>query len=338
MSERAVRDGTPENRTTVEYRAAHEGAVLADRSRLGRLVLRGKDAADLLHRLTTNEVRTLRDGEGVATIFTTPKGRILDLVTLHRLEDHLLCLTGEGRGPAVASWIDRYTFREDLRVEDRSDSLGTMSIYGSRAADLVGRLAGAETARLPLHHVVRVRVQGIEATLTRTWPLAGDGYHMTVDAGSLPGLMGSILESDRGAVRVSDACLDLLRIETGLPAAGLELTERYNPWEARLDDAISLTKGCYVGQEVIARLNTYNKVSKLLVRLRLAAGQAPPTGSPIEIADREVGVLTSVASVPGQERMVGLGYVRTEDAVGGREVIVHTPRERLAATIEVPTQ
>ena len=140
--------------TAAEYRAAHADAVLADRSELGRLEIGGKDAPDLLHRLTTNDVRSLRPGQGNAAVFLTGKGRIVDLVTLHRLQDRLLCLTGPGRSAAVAEYIDRYTFREEVRVEDQSLTHSALGIFGARASARVALLFGPESAGLPLHHTV----------------------------------------------------------------------------------------------------------------------------------------------------------------------------------------
>src|SRR5206468_3188629 len=134
-----------------EYRAAHRAAILVDRSDLGRLALRGRDALDLLHRLTTNGIKDLRPGQGAATLFTTPKGRILDLVLLHRLEDEILALTGPGRSQPVASWIERFTIREEVRVEDLSAARGTLGLFGAQAARAVSGLFGEEAARRPLH-------------------------------------------------------------------------------------------------------------------------------------------------------------------------------------------
>jgi aminomethyltransferase len=311
------------------WRAAHSGAVLVDRADLGRLFIGGKDALDLLHRLTTQSIQSLSVGQGTAAVFTTAKGRILDLVLLHRLEDGLLCLSGPGRAATVAAWIDRYTFREEVRVEDRSVSHGTLGIFGARAAACVAAIFGEDAAGRPLHHVTRVRSGGAEATLTRTFPLAGDGYHLTAEAPALPALRDRILEAPRAAgmpeaapVPADAAVLEALRIDAGLPAAGRELSEEYNPWEARLGDAISLTKGCYVGQEVIARLNTYKKVSRYLVRLRVEGERPPAVPAPLRGGGETIGTLTSAAAVPGEGRIAALGYVRDEDAVAGAPVTV----------------
>ena len=303
-----------------QYRAGRENAILVDRSALGRLLIRGRDAPDLMHRLTTNDVKSLRSGEGTAAVFTTPKGRILDLVTFRRLEDRLLCLTGEGRGPTIADWIGRYTFREEVEVEDQSASHALLGIFGPRAGAPVERLFGREAAARPRHHPTLVRLGEVEGVLARTFPLGGEGFLLQAETPALPGLRDRILEEGKGLIAADAVCLEVLRIEAGLPAPGRELTEEYNPWEARLGDAISLDKGCYVGQEVIARLNTYQKISKQLVRLRIEGASVPATPTPLQDRGRPIGTLTSAAAVPGEGRVVALGYVNDEDAIAGKVV------------------
>jgi len=320
--------------TVAQYRAAREDAVLSDRSDLDRLRIEGVDAQDLLHRLTTNDILSLRPWSGTAAAFVTAKGRLIDLVTLYRLPDLLMCVTGPGRGATVAAHIDRYTFRESVRVTDASRTLGTLAIYGARALDRAARLFGREAASRPPHQPAEVGLGGARAVLARWFPLGGEGYHLTADAGALPVLRGAIREACGELLDAGPECLEVLRIEAGLPAAGREVTEEYNPWEARLGDAISLDKGCYVGQEVIARLNTYKKVARYLVRLRVSGG-VPAHGARLE---REgagaIGTLTSAARVPGEDRVVALGYVRDEDAAAGGEITVVDGERRFRAVIE----
>ncbi len=323
---------------TAQYRAARADAVLADRSDLGRLFISGKDALDLLHRLTTQDVRSMVPGRGTAAVFVTPKGRLIDWVTFHLLEDRLLCLTGAGRSAAVAAHIDHYTFREEVRVLDAGRSHATMGVFGARAQERVAQLFGGEAAVLPLHHPMVVRIAGEEAVLTRTFPLAGGGYHLTARTEVRAAMRADILERSTGLAEADPACLEVMRIEAGLPAAGRELTEDYNPWEARLDDAISLNKGCYVGQEVIARLNTYKKVSKLLVGVCLEGGVPAPGARLEREGSGAIGTLTSAAAVPGEDRVVGLGYVRDEEAAEGREIVVVDGDRRVRATLLGPAR
>ena len=321
-----------------DYRAAHENAIVADLAGRGRLRISGADAADLMHRLTTNAILDMAPGEGRPAVFATAKGRIIDLVLFHRFDEELLCTTGEGRAGVVASWIDRYTFREDVRVEDRSVTHCTIGIYGTKATEVASILCPSAAAGWPAHHAERFDAEGIEGVLARTYPLAGEGFLATVITGRGPALIDRLLARHSGMRVAGLAALEALRIEAGMPAPGRELTEDYNPWEAGLGDAVSLDKGCYVGQEVIARLNTFSKVSKNLVRLKIAGPDAPPPGSTLFIAERRTGTLTSVAAVPGGDRIIGLGYVQDEHAEGGMELHIAAPGGRIGATIEGPAR
>ena len=132
-----------------QYRAGRQRAVVATRPRLGRLAIGGADALDLLHRLSTNEVSTLRPGEGTATVLTTAKGRIVDLVILCRLADRLIALCGDDRARPVIDWIERYTFREEVTVDDLTASHGTLAIFGPQSAQHIDRVCGAGVPEPP---------------------------------------------------------------------------------------------------------------------------------------------------------------------------------------------
>jgi len=325
-----------------QYRAGRAAVILAARPDVTRLVVRGRDALDLLHRLSTNDLKGLRDGEGAATVFTTNKGRILDLVTLHRIPDGLLALCGAGRAGALRDWIEKYTFREEVSVEDWTGSHGTLGLHGPRSGSVVAALWGPAAAGLPLHHVAEVMAGDARAHLARTFPIGGDGYLITAPVEALESMRRAALQvgEDR-PVEAGRDCLELLRIEAGMPASGRELTEEYNPWEARLQDAISLSKGCYVGQEVVARLHTYKKVSRQLVRLTARGDAAAPVGkvvvpgAVILVGGETSGGVTSSARFPGSgHSALALGYVRDEDAVAGRPAEIERAGRVWPATIE----
>ena len=317
-----------------EYRAAHESAVLADRSDLGSLRVEGKDAADLVHRLTTNAVARLQEGEGAPTVFTTNKGRIVDLVTAHRIAGGLDLFCSAGRSSVLREWIERYTFREDVKVVDRS---GTCAILGVHGPGAEACLAAAWPGPLPAspYGAAAASIEAHDVLLARTFPLGGCGLLLRVPAPAARAIRALLLSRSAGRlVPAGPECLEILRIEAGLGAADRELSEQHNPWEARLGDAIALDKGCYVGQEVIARLNTYKKVAHLLVRLSARAIAPPAPGSVIRIGGEDSGEVTSSAALPdGSGRVLVLGYVRDENAAAGAAEI-RTGEEVLPATLE----
>jgi tRNA-modifying protein YgfZ len=324
----AAASGAPSVNGTLpaEYRAAHAGAVVVDRTDVEPLLVRGKDGLDLLHRLSTNALKQLQPGSGAATVFTTNKGRILDLVSVHRVADGLLLLCGASRARTVREWIERYTFREEVTVEDLPAGFRTLGLHGVRAVELATQLLGAEAAGRELHAVMPVTGAGF---VVRSFPLGGGSFLIVAPGELIDRLrIEALAASGIEVAAAGRECLELLRIEAGLPAAGHELGEEYNPWEARLQDAIALDKGCYVGQEVIARLEGRGgNVNKALRGLRLSAPAA--AGTALTAEGKDVGWLTTAAVSP-RLGPIALGYVhRTHfapgsavDAAGARATVV----------------
>jgi folate-binding protein YgfZ len=249
-----------------------------DRTARGRLIVTGRDRADLVDRLATNRVIDVEEGHGAATCFCTAKGRMIDwTVVLNRGSDLLLLSANPER---LSGHIQQFTITEDVTV--RNYMAIEIVVCGPGAAGLLGvslePWAFAETI------LGEVKVQ-----IVRIEPLMGDAYAVLApDAVALRRLL-----EDHGQ-RLGPEAVDELRVRQGIPAFPNEINERFNPWEARLDAAISLTKGCYIGQEVISRLNTYDKVRRKLAALRL---ERPMEGGEEVTRDGEgVGILTTVVA------------------------------------------
>ncbi len=311
-----------------DYEALTRGVGVVDRSDVGRLVLRGEDAVDLLERLSTNALTELAVGEGAATVLTTNKGRILDLLLVLRRDGDLLALTGAGNQGRVAEWVDFYTFVEEVSVEDVTSTTAMLGVVGPGAATAVEAATGVATAGLALYGSRAGNIGGAEALVVRGDPVGEPGYDVVVPADARQQALDALLSA--GAVQVGSEALDLARIEGGVPAFGCELTEAFNPLEAGLIDIISFTKGCYVGQEVVARLNTYDKVQKRLMRMRWDGAGGPVPGAKLVLDGKQVGVVTSAAGSPDGGG-VGLGYVRRAHASAG----VVLPVEGVDFSVEV---
>ena len=307
-----------------EYRAAKEGSVLADRSHIGRLKMTGADSLDLLNRLSTNEIAKLPPGSGLSTVLTSNKGRVVDLLTLYSREDGLIFLTGPQNRAKVISWIDGYTFGEEVYLEDLTDSLAMLSLFGPRAYAVLEEVVSRSVTGLAPHHGIAASPGGIDLYIVREDPLWGEAYNILVSACDAAIVWGLLLEKGEGLglVPMGTAAYETLRIEAGVPAYGAELSEEVNPLEARLKSSINFAKGCYVGQEVVARLDTYQKVKRYLVKLRFDGGAVPHPGTPLHLDGKEVGTLTSVAALPGDGLAIALGYVRRAHAQPGVKVVV----------------
>ena len=300
-----------------EYTALNAGAGLIDRTDVGRLVIRGEDALDLLDRLSTNELAALEVGSGTATVLTTNKGRIVDLLIVHREEDRLVVFTSQGNQTRVAEWIDFYTFVEDVEVEDRTGETAMLSVSGPGSASLLDELTDGQATLLGVLERMNVDIAGVQSEVYRSDFLGSTSYDIVVEAADKDSLSALLIE--KGAVAVGANTIEAVRVERGIPAFGNELTEDYNPHEANLVHHVSFSKGCYIGQEVIARLQTYKKVSKFLVGLRWD-GDDPSEGSFLTHDGKRMGIVTSAARVPHTGANVGLGYVRKEFVADGQAV------------------
>jgi folate-binding protein YgfZ len=289
---------------------------------MGRLLFRGADVLDLLGRLSTNRLDDLAVGRGVTTVLSNPKGRIVDwLAVLHTaVKDTVLVVTSAERREAVAEWIDMYTFDEDAAMEDVTAATAMLGVIGPAAGDVLGLVIGVDVSGLPLHGSLPATWRGHGLTVARTDPGGQHGYDVVVPASGAVALWDAVLAAgaSHGIAPMGADAFEALRVQAGVPRWGRELSEQRNPLEAGLEGDISWDKGCYIGQEVVARLHTYHKVQRYLVSLALDAAATP--GASLVADGRAVGVLSSVATSPENGETVALGYLRTPFVEVGRVV------------------
>jgi folate-binding protein YgfZ len=295
------------------YEAAHSGAVLVDRSTLGVLKFTGETRLDLINRMSTQAVMNLSSGQGTATILTTDIGRIIDRLLLYASSDAVYCLTGENNGDAIARYLMGFVFfMDDFQVQDLSNETAVLAVYGREAATLMARLFGPAAADLPLHHWLQIQTGALSVYLHRTDPIAGDGYLVMGEAAEKQALWDELMGA--GIVPAGEADFEYLRIESRQPRFGHELTQAYIPLEAGLWDDVSFNKGCYTGQEIIARMESRGRIAKKLVQLRARQMIAP--GANIQADGKEVGAVTSAANGPSGP--LALAYVKTAALEEGR--------------------
>ncbi len=313
---------TPANATgadaVIQFRAATETAALYDSSHVGRLKATGADALDLLNRMSTNAVIDLQPGQGAPTILTTDRGRILDILAVVNLGDYVLLLTSPGRQQAVIEWLDKYTIMDDLEITDVTPETAMLTLMGPDAARAVADAAGLPVADLPPYHFARVEAAGHSAVVINR----PQGMLPGFDVVTSPAGMGAVAEclTAAGVVPIDDSVYESARIAAAVPEYGREMGDAYNPLEAGLIGGIDFDKGCYIGQEVIARLDTYQKVQKRLVALRLPAGGDVVAGASLRCDGRDVGAVTSAAVNPATGEVAALGYVRSAHAVVGTQL------------------
>jgi folate-binding protein YgfZ len=318
-----------------QYRIIAAGAGWYDKRPRGRLRIDGRDAAAFLHALVSNDVESLVEGRGVYAAYLTPQGRMIADLCVYRRGDHLLVDTPPNLAGSLASRFDQLIFTEDARVSDVSASLSQVGVVGGSAAMTLARALGLDRAlieNLPL----RAQLGSGEALVVRTDDTALPSFDVFVPAAGFEAAVARLV--DAGAVAAEHDLVEALRIEAGRPAFGIDMTEDTIPLEAGLlDRAISTTKGCYVGQEVIVRVlhRGGGRVAKRLVRMDVEPAHSAvlPAGALVLAEGRDVGRVTSAAWSPRLEHGVALGYVHRDSAQPGRRVSIATEAGEVPATI-----
>ncbi len=310
----------------VALAAVTTGVVLVDRSHWGLLEMTGADRLRFIHNQTTNAFTQRQPGEGCDTVFVTSTARTLDLATVYATEESLWIVTSPGQDQQLLDWMDRYIFPADkVNLTNHTGQMGLFSLIGPESHALVKSLGASLDADSSY---------GQHCTLDDT------GWRVAVGSGlGWPGytLFGPRANAAElwqrcgigGAIPAGERLWERWRIQQGRPVPGAELTEEVNPLEAGLWHTLSFDKGCYIGQETIARLNTYRGVKQQLWGLHLSQGVAP--GEPLYLGENKVGWVTSV--VDTKSGVLGLGYLRTK--AGGQGLTV-TAGSAVAQVVEVP--
>jgi folate-binding protein YgfZ len=287
-----------------EYRTITERAGIIDRSERGKLALSGSDAKEFLASQVTNDIEALEPGTGCYAALLTPKGKMLGDLRVLDTGDELLVDVERAALQAIFDVMRRATIGFGVELHKRTLQRGLLSLVGPRSREV----AGASDLPEDEHAHRTATIGGAEVRVIAT----DGGIDVLCLADDTNAVRDALLSN--GAEPVSEATAELRRIEMGRPRWGAELDETIIPQEAGLNDrAVSFTKGCYVGQETVARLHWRGKPNRHLRGLRLS-GPAP-AGSPLWLGEREVGHLASVADSPAHGT-IGLAVVRREAGLG----------------------
>jgi folate-binding protein YgfZ len=295
------------------------------------LSIGGADRSAFLQRQTTNDIRRLGAGQLQLSVLTNPAARILDVLILWVEEgDELSALTLPGQGQATTAYLkSRIFFMDKVTVTDQSNRFEQLDLVGPEIAPALQRL-GINDLPSQDHRSV-VEIVGTPTRLLGASSAFRLGMRLVVPAESVARVWAALEQA--GFAALSAEQHEILRIEAGLPAAHHELTEEYTPLEAGLAAAVSDSKGCYTGQEVLARQVTYDKVTQQLCGLRLAAPASP--GSRLWAEGKAAGMLTSAAISP-RFGPVGLGIVKRPYATPHTRLQVGEPGEASATATVSP--
>ncbi|HEV2829195.1 MAG TPA: aminomethyltransferase family protein [Pyrinomonadaceae bacterium] len=325
---------------SLEYAAVREaGAGVIDLSSRGRFLVSGTEAVQFLNGLITNDMKTLTQHSWMPAAFPNVQGRLIASVRVIRLEDDKTDInTPAGqprRGPAenvcptflidteaathdsVLKNIERFTLAGDFRVIDVTSQTALISVQGNKAAEVVRAVLGDTAASIAANEVCAIN----EVTVMRASHTAEVGFDLFVNVGQAAGLWDALLAA--GAQPVGYEALEILRIEAGVPRYGIDMDETNVVTETGLDEAVSYTKGCYVGQEIIARIKYRGHVAKKLSGLLFAEGLKADAGATIKSTDgKEIGRITSSTYSPHLRRAIALGYLKYDYLASGTSVLI----------------
>jgi folate-binding protein YgfZ len=297
-----------------EYEAVRRAAGLVDMSFRGLVTLTGADRLRWLNGQITNDVKSLKAGEGILAAVLNVKGHILADLAVYGLSDSVWIDLNRDRAQTVRDTFDRYIVADDVVAENGSDRLARLMLVGPEAGRVMGEGTGGAVGDLPAWHHVEARLDDLEVRIMATRRLGLPGYDLIAPADAAGRLWESLMNlgRPRGLRPVGMAALNLLRVEAAWPWYGVDFDESNLLMEALTPDHVSLTKGCYLGQEVVIRVEHQGHLNKKLMGLLVSADIVPSAKADILSGERKVGTVTSATLSPVLKRVVALGYIRRE--------------------------
>src|ERR1041385_47630 len=274
-----------------EYQAVREGgAGLIDLSSRGRIRVSGSEAVMFLNGLITNDIKSLGENRWMPAVFANVQGRLIGAVRIVRGKDPTFLIdTDEASREGVLKTSSRFALAGDFRVSDVTDETGLLTIQGKRAAEIVEKAFETSVSDLPRNGVVE--------PIFRATHTAEDGFDVVIDIAQLTTVRAALVNA--GAQPVGEDVAEVLRVEAGIARYGRDMDETKGVTETNLDDAVSYTKGCYVGQEIIVRIKHRGHVAKKLTGLRLKTDRQIDSGTIVKSTDnQDIGRVTSAGVSP----------------------------------------
>ncbi|MBL8157036.1 MAG: glycine cleavage system protein T [Anaerolineae bacterium] len=306
-----------------EYNAALNSVVLMDRSHEGRLEIRGRDGLVILQRISTNDILGLPQNIGCPTILTNPNGRILDRLMVYPVDQTVWITTEPGRSDAALAYLRRQVFfNDDATIIDRSGETRLFALHGPRTNEVIERIAGI-TSTTHDYASATISIAGADILLLQRKTVSGGHWAVIVPQDKAAEIWQFLIKNGQteGIRPAGSLVYNALRIRAGRPAVGRELSTDYIPLEAGLWDEVSFTKGCYTGQEIIARMESRGRLAKTMVQFKLSRFVEAP--QKLVLGGKEVGTMTSAVLTPAGEALA-LGFVKVSEAIIGHRLAVES--------------
>ena len=302
-----------------EHRAVMVGAGLIDRSMLGKATVTGRDRAAFLQGMLSNDIKALAPGQGCPAAFLDAHGKVVSLLAVFALEDSILLELPSGSTEKFLQAIDKFLISEKAYFESSDDTYAIIAVQGPRAAHVLSQASGTSLDLVPYAHV-EVSIAGTPVRIVSRSEAVTPGFHCWTAVSNAEALWKALRTV--GGVPVGAEAAQVLRVEAGLPLYGVDVDESVILPETRLESLVSYTKGCYIGQETVARVKYRGHINRGVSGLVLEGQDMPAPGASVVAEDKEVGRITSAVRSIALGKPIALGYLRREHFEPGAAVSV----------------
>jgi folate-binding protein YgfZ len=301
-----------------EFLALISGCGVYDLSGRAKIALTGGDRVRWLNGMVTNNVRDLGPGHGVYAFLLNPQGHILGDLYAYNRGESLLVDTDRSQTEKILAVFDKYIIMDDVEVADVSDKLATLGIAGPSARETL-RAAGFEVPELAPLQFAELSWEQVSLTVIRGDNARVESFELWLAPEKVERAYEALVKA--GAKAVGTVAVELLRLAAGIPRYGTDIRERDLPQETEQERALNFIKGCYIGQEIVERIRSRGQLRRKFSGFEVH-GPLPAPGSKIQVDGKDVGEITSAASLPwaSGDRRVALGYIRREVATTGKMV------------------
>lgn len=314
----------------IQYRAVRENAGIFNRSKRGKVRAEGADCLRFLHGMVTNTVESLAENGGNYAAVTSARGQTLLDIWVHRLQDCIYMETESGLAAKLIETLDRYLIADDVALSDESDTWAILGVQGPTALELAGRVVGRVPTGLPEHHTVVRAFDDIPIWVTARSYTGEPGCDLRIAQDRADSLRRALITA--GGTPIGWQVGEILRVEAGIPRYGAEIDESVVPLEAGLNRAVDFDKGCYIGQEVIAKMHFRGRPRRYLTGL-LLSGNTPVSGN-IIVNDKTVGRITTCVKSLRLNRVIALSIIRRGYHEAGQRVLLDDGSE--AEVVNLP--
>jgi glycine cleavage system T protein (aminomethyltransferase) len=317
-----------------ENLAVRNNVGVMDLSNRGYLKIGGPDRASFLQGIVTNDVGNIKPGKGLNAAILTIKGRVIADFIISAFEDYFILETEASIAEKLQATLSRYKVREKITIAQQQD-IGSIGVQGPNSPSIL--TSSIEVTMLDLENYEHTQLQwGQDLVSIRKQSVTGEtGYILMLSQEALPRVWEKLLKAgtESSLKPIGYEATESLRVEAGLPRYGLDLTEENIPLEIENEDMVSFTKGCYVGQEVVARLKFLGQANKHLKGLLITDTSIPAANSPITVEEKEIGRVTSSAYSPTLKQPIAMAYLRREYCKVETQVRIESDGRILSATV-----